>query len=77
MADALQAAIGAAPEQWYNFKPIWPATREESLALERRAAAALAGRGPASVETTTEPLSGPSSSRQPTEPAPAAAPEPS
>jgi KDO2-lipid IV(A) lauroyltransferase len=77
MADALQAAIGAAPEQWYNFKPIWPATREESLALERRAAAALAGRGPASVEPTTEPLSGPSSSRQPTEPAPAAAPEPS
>jgi lauroyl/myristoyl acyltransferase len=53
MADALQGAIAAAPEQWYNFKPIWPASPEESRALERRAAAALAGRGPASVDTAT------------------------
>lgn len=43
MADALQATIGAAPEQWYNFKPIWPATAEESAELERRAVAALSG----------------------------------
>jgi KDO2-lipid IV(A) lauroyltransferase len=47
MADALQATIAAAPDQWYNFKPIWPATSEESAELERRAMAALAGSGPA------------------------------
>jgi lauroyl/myristoyl acyltransferase len=49
MADALQATIAAAPDQWYNFKPIWPATAEESAELERRAMAALAGSGPAVV----------------------------
>jgi KDO2-lipid IV(A) lauroyltransferase len=49
MADALQETIAAAPEQWYNFKPIWPATAGESAALERRAMAALAGSGPAVV----------------------------
>jgi hypothetical protein len=47
MADALQATIAAAPDQWYNFKPIWPATPEESAELERRAMAALSGTGPA------------------------------
>ena len=26
IADALAATIAAAPEQWYSFKPIWPAT---------------------------------------------------
>ena len=49
MADALQETIAAAPDQWYNFKPIWPATSEESAELERRAMAALAGSGPAVV----------------------------
>jgi KDO2-lipid IV(A) lauroyltransferase len=49
MADALQETIAAAPDQWYNFKPIWPATAEESAELERRAIAALAGSGPAVV----------------------------
>jgi phosphatidylinositol dimannoside acyltransferase len=39
MADALARAIAAAPEQWYSFKPVWPATEEEALDLERRAAA--------------------------------------
>ncbi len=53
MADALQATIAAAPEQWYNFKPIWPATAEESAELERRALAAVAGTGPASVAVAT------------------------
>ena len=38
MADALADAIAAAPEQWYSFKPVWPATPEESAQLERRAA---------------------------------------
>jgi KDO2-lipid IV(A) lauroyltransferase len=37
MADALAATIAAAPEQWYSFKPIWPATPEEAADLERRA----------------------------------------
>jgi lauroyl/myristoyl acyltransferase len=49
MADALQGTIAAAPDQWYNFKPIWPATAAESAELERRAMAALAGSGPAVV----------------------------
>jgi phosphatidylinositol dimannoside acyltransferase len=38
MADALGASIGAAPEQWYSFKPIWPSDPTESARLERRAA---------------------------------------
>ena len=38
MADALGDAIAAAPEQWYSFKPVWPATATEGAALERRAA---------------------------------------
>ncbi len=37
MADALALSIAAAPEQWYSFKPIWPATAEEAADLERRA----------------------------------------
>ena len=37
MADALAATIAAAPDQWYSFKPIWPASPEEAADLERRA----------------------------------------
>jgi phosphatidylinositol dimannoside acyltransferase len=37
IADALAATIAAAPEQWYSFKPIWPATSEEQAELARRA----------------------------------------
>ncbi|MDO8484699.1 MAG: hypothetical protein Q7S35_07110 [Candidatus Limnocylindrales bacterium] len=44
MADALAATIGTAPEQWYSFKPIWPAGEAEAADLERRAQAMLAGR---------------------------------
>jgi lauroyl/myristoyl acyltransferase len=44
IADALAATVGRAPEQWYSFKPIWPATPEESADLERRALAMQAGR---------------------------------
>jgi phosphatidylinositol dimannoside acyltransferase len=50
MADALAATVVRAPEQWYSFKPIWPATAEESADLERRARAMQAGQpdpGPA------------------------------
>ena len=37
VADALAAAIAAAPEQWYSFKPLWPSTLEEQAALAARA----------------------------------------
>jgi KDO2-lipid IV(A) lauroyltransferase len=37
VADALGAAIAAAPEQWYSFKPLWPSTEEEMAALALRA----------------------------------------
>ncbi len=52
MADALEEAIAAAPEQWYSFKPMWPATAEEADELAARAAAMLAERpdGTASPE---------------------------
>ena len=43
IADALAATIRPAPEQWYSFKPIWPATAAESADLERRASVMQAG----------------------------------
>ncbi len=46
IADFLERSIAVAPEQWYSFKPMWPATDEEEAALERRAAAIL-GQTPA------------------------------
>jgi KDO2-lipid IV(A) lauroyltransferase len=45
LAAALEATIAAAPHQWYSFKPMWPATPEESAELGRRAAAMLAADG--------------------------------
>jgi KDO2-lipid IV(A) lauroyltransferase len=42
VADALERHIAPAPAQWYNFKPIWPATAEEAARLEARNAAAMA-----------------------------------
>ncbi|MFL5709641.1 MAG: lysophospholipid acyltransferase family protein [Chloroflexota bacterium] len=42
IADALEATIGAAPAQWYSFKPMWPDDPAEQHVLERRAAAMLA-----------------------------------
>ncbi len=41
IADALEGHIAPAPEQWYNFKPIWPATAEEAARLEARHRAAM------------------------------------
>src|SRR4029079_9582695 len=38
IADALGATIAAAPEQWYSFKPLWPAAQAEEAALVQRAA---------------------------------------
>jgi lauroyl/myristoyl acyltransferase len=38
LADSLQEAIAAAPDQWYSFKPMWPTDPAEIAALEVRAA---------------------------------------
>jgi KDO2-lipid IV(A) lauroyltransferase len=38
LADALEDMIAHAPEQWYTFKPMWPAADHESRALAARAA---------------------------------------
>jgi KDO2-lipid IV(A) lauroyltransferase len=38
IADAIEAMIREAPEQWYTFKPMWPSSEAESRRLERRAA---------------------------------------
>jgi lauroyl/myristoyl acyltransferase len=38
IATAVEDMIATAPEQWYSFKPIWPATAEEKAALAERAA---------------------------------------
>ncbi len=43
IADALATTVAAAPDQWYSFKPIWPATPEEAADLERRATLMQAG----------------------------------
>jgi phosphatidylinositol dimannoside acyltransferase len=48
VADAIEAIVRPAPEQWYTFKPIWPASLEEGEALARRARAIAAGSGSAS-----------------------------
>jgi KDO2-lipid IV(A) lauroyltransferase len=45
IADALEATVAAAPEQWYSFKPMWPPTEAEAAELEARAAAMLADDG--------------------------------
>lgn len=42
VAAALERTVGAAPEQWYSFKPMWPATADEAAELEARATAMLA-----------------------------------
>ena len=43
MANELAAIVSAAPEQWYNFKPMWPASAAEAADLERRALVMQAG----------------------------------
>jgi lauroyl/myristoyl acyltransferase len=44
IADSLERTVGAAPHQWYSFKPMWPSDPAESAALEARAGEMLAGR---------------------------------
>ncbi len=39
IADALEAIIATAPEQWYSFKPMWPDDPAEARELEARAIA--------------------------------------
>ena len=55
MADALGATIGAAPEQWYSFKPIWPPTEAEAAELAHRADRMLAGDRSAAVPLVVGP----------------------
>jgi lauroyl/myristoyl acyltransferase len=54
IADALTASIAAAPDQWYSFKPLWPATPEEAELLEGRAAEMAKITAPAPVAPTEE-----------------------
>lgn len=49
IADCLEQSIAAAPDQWYSFKPMWPATAEEAAVLERRAAEMAGSRTPTRV----------------------------
>lgn len=42
IADGLELLVRPAPDQWFTFKPMWPATEAEAKALEARAAAILA-----------------------------------
>ncbi len=37
VSDALEDMIAEAPEQWYTFKPMWPARAAEAAALAERA----------------------------------------
>ncbi|CAN5590992.1 lysophospholipid acyltransferase family protein [soil metagenome] len=39
IADSLGSMVHEAPDQWYTFKPMWPATAAEATALEQRARA--------------------------------------
>ncbi len=47
VADALGRMVAAAPEQWYTFKPVWPASQVEEARLEARARTMAAGEDPA------------------------------
>jgi lauroyl/myristoyl acyltransferase len=55
IADALGATIGAAPQQWYSFKPMWPETPEEAASLAERAAT-MQGGGPAAQTVVVQAL---------------------
>jgi KDO2-lipid IV(A) lauroyltransferase len=56
IADALQRTIAAAPEQWYSFKPMWPADPGEARELEERASRMLAGGDVRSTDIAPGPL---------------------
>ncbi len=66
IADALAATIAAAPEQWYSFKPIWPATPEEQATLAARAEAMARGEDvPPAMVAGRDALTGPESPAAP------------
>jgi phosphatidylinositol dimannoside acyltransferase len=58
IADALEQMVAVAPDQWYTFKPMWPATDEEKARLAERARAMAAdddpGRRPVTPRTTDQ-----------------------
>ena len=56
--------IGAAPDQWYSFKPMWPPTEAEAADLEARAAAMLADDGPRRI-AGARPVDRPSPTAEP------------
>jgi lauroyl/myristoyl acyltransferase len=64
VATALEGHISPAPEQWYIFKPIWPATAEESARLEARNAAAMADDAKGAAPHGVSPVDGGSSQPQ-------------
>ncbi|MDQ3492381.1 MAG: lysophospholipid acyltransferase family protein [Chloroflexota bacterium] len=43
VADALERMVAAAPDQWYTFKPVWPATPADEAHLQTRARTMAAG----------------------------------
>jgi lauroyl/myristoyl acyltransferase len=53
IATALEGHISPAPEQWYIFKPIWPATPQEAEALEVRNRAAMANDAKGAAPSST------------------------
>ena len=53
IADALEATIAAAPEQWYSFKPMWPDDPGRGAARSRHGRSPAAGSPP-----PTEPAAG-------------------
>ncbi len=57
IADALEAMVREDPEQWFTFKPMWPATVRESRTLEERAVSMSAAprRGPTSKHASVAP----------------------
>ncbi|HEX7491557.1 MAG TPA: hypothetical protein VF337_07615 [Candidatus Limnocylindrales bacterium] len=55
IATALEGHISPAPEQWYIFKPIWPATANEAEALEARNRAAMANDAKGAAPTVAAP----------------------
>ena len=69
IADFLEATIGAAPEQWYSFKPMWPDTEAEGRELQARAMAMLAGQAPApSIASPSALAAGPDAADRPSSP---------
>jgi len=62
IADALEEMVSFAPDQWYTFKPMWPASTEEKAMLAERAsqmaADRTAGKRGAWAPQTTDQLTG-------------------